>query len=254
MIIRVSEHLRRRSDDRRRERASAHRFSDPSLAARRRVDLRSRRTATTSFVRGRARRRPSRSTCGRCLEAFPARVDAPTSTSRFVPSPADRASSVELGADDLDTRLLRRRRSSTSAALVETETTLALPMKPLCRRGLPRALPRLRRQPQRRRLRLRGARARSAPGRRSRTSPARLQRRHRTGGPSMPLPKRRHSKTRGRKRRTHYKLVAPDPRRLPAVPRDQAAASRLPALRLLQGPRESSPSKARSCRSEPPLR
>jgi len=25
----------------------------------------------------------------------------------------------------------------------------------------------------------------------------------------MPLPKRRHSKTRGRKRRTHYKLTAP---------------------------------------------
>ena len=25
----------------------------------------------------------------------------------------------------------------------------------------------------------------------------------------MPLPKRRHSKTRGRKRRTHYKMVAP---------------------------------------------
>lgn len=26
---------------------------------------------------------------------------------------------------------------------------------------------------------------------------------------TMPLPKRRHSKTRGRKRRTHYKMVAP---------------------------------------------
>jgi len=26
----------------------------------------------------------------------------------------------------------------------------------------------------------------------------------------MPLPKRRHSKTRGRKRRTHYKLAAPN--------------------------------------------
>ena len=25
----------------------------------------------------------------------------------------------------------------------------------------------------------------------------------------MPLPKRRHSRTRGKKRRTHYKLVAP---------------------------------------------
>lgn len=26
----------------------------------------------------------------------------------------------------------------------------------------------------------------------------------------MPLPKRRHSKTRGRKRRTHYKVAAPN--------------------------------------------
>ena len=59
----------------------------------------------------------------------------------------------------------------------------------------------------------------------------------------MPLPKRRHSRARGRKRRTHYKLAAPDGVGVPAVPGGQAAASRLPALRLLQGAGRSSPSK-----------
>ena len=59
----------------------------------------------------------------------------------------------------------------------------------------------------------------------------------------MPLPKRRHSQTRGRKRRTHYKLVRADALGVPAVPRDQAAAPGLPALRLLQGPGGRRPSK-----------
>src|SRR6266705_3526659 len=66
-------------------------------------------------------------TCGRCLESFPARVDA-TVDVRLVPRPATK-DNVELGADDL----LDLKR------VVETETTLALPMKPLCReecRGL----------------------------------------------------------------------------------------------------------------------
>ena len=75
-------------------------------------------------------------TCGRCLESFPARVDA-TVDVRLVPRPATK-DNVELGADDLDVDfyvddLLDLKR------VVETETTLALPMKPLCRedcRGL----------------------------------------------------------------------------------------------------------------------
>src|SRR5216117_1681580 len=71
-------------------------------------------------------------TCGRCLESFPARVDA-TVDVRLVPRPATK-DSVKLGADDFDVddQLDLNR-------VVETETTLALPMKPLCRedcRGL----------------------------------------------------------------------------------------------------------------------
>src|SRR5437879_6797118 len=60
-------------------------------------------------------------TCGRCLESFPARVDA-TVDVRLVPRPATK-DSVELGADDLDVDfyvddLLDLKR------VVETETTL----------------------------------------------------------------------------------------------------------------------------------
>src|SRR6266571_4377901 len=70
------------------------------------------------------------------LEALSARVDA-TVDVRLVPRPATK-DNVELGADDLDVDfyvddLLDLKR------VVETETTLALPMKPLCReecRGL----------------------------------------------------------------------------------------------------------------------
>ena len=49
----------------------------------------------------------------------------------------------------------------------------------------------------------------------------------------MPNPKRRHSKTRTAKRRTHDALEADRPQRVSAVPRGQAAASGLPELRLL---------------------
>jgi uncharacterized protein len=74
--------------------------------------------------------------CGRCVESFPARVDVNVDV-RLMPRPAT-SDPVELGADDLDVDfyvddLLDLNR------VVETETTLALPMKPLCRedcRGL----------------------------------------------------------------------------------------------------------------------
>ena len=59
--------------------------------------------------------------CGRCLAGFDVTV-TPSIEARFVPSPTGRGDEHELGADDL-----------------ETETSLALPMKPLCReecRGL----------------------------------------------------------------------------------------------------------------------
>jgi uncharacterized protein len=75
-------------------------------------------------------------TCSRCLEAFPARVSAPVDV-RLVPRPAT-GDSVELGADDLDVDFYQDDQLDL-ARLLETETTLGLPMKPLCRedcRGL----------------------------------------------------------------------------------------------------------------------
>jgi uncharacterized protein len=75
-------------------------------------------------------------TCGRCLEEFRAQV-RPQVNMRYVPKPAISADS-ELAADDLDLDFYDNDELDL-AALVETETTLALPMKPLCRddcRGL----------------------------------------------------------------------------------------------------------------------
>lgn len=74
--------------------------------------------------------------CGRCLEEF--RVDVrPRVDVRYVPRPP-LDDDVELGADDLDLDFYENDELNL-ASLVETETTLALPMKPLCRpdcRGL----------------------------------------------------------------------------------------------------------------------
>jgi uncharacterized protein len=68
--------------------------------------------------------------CGRCLESFPARVTARVDV-RVTPAPVG-ADSVELGVDDLDTDFYVNDELDL-ASLVATETTLALPMKPLCR-------------------------------------------------------------------------------------------------------------------------
>jgi uncharacterized protein len=75
-------------------------------------------------------------TCSRCLETFPAHVAAAVDV-RVVPRPAA-AHDVELGADDLDVDFYDNDLLDLDR-VVETETTLALPMKPLCRddcRGL----------------------------------------------------------------------------------------------------------------------
>jgi len=75
-------------------------------------------------------------TCGRCVEAFPARVDVRLDV-RLLPRPAT-GDSMELGADDLDVDFYTDDQVDLSR-VVENETTLALPMKPLCRedcRGL----------------------------------------------------------------------------------------------------------------------
>jgi uncharacterized protein len=74
--------------------------------------------------------------CGRCLEEFPVTVRT-TVDARYIPRPAT-ADPVELGADDLDLDFYDNDQLNL-AGLVETETALALPMKPLCRedcRGL----------------------------------------------------------------------------------------------------------------------
>jgi uncharacterized protein len=74
--------------------------------------------------------------CGRCLEAFPVQVRAAVDL-RFIPRPGT-ADTVELGADDLDLDFYDHDQLDLGG-LIEAETTLALPMKPLCRedcRGL----------------------------------------------------------------------------------------------------------------------
>jgi len=75
-------------------------------------------------------------TCSRCLEEFRADVRAAVDA-RFAPRPAG-GHDRELAADDLDLDFYENDELDLSL-LVETETTLALPMKPLCRaecRGL----------------------------------------------------------------------------------------------------------------------
>src|SRR3989442_8825562 len=68
--------------------------------------------------------------CGRCLEPFGAPVTAGADV-RAAPRPAT-ADNVELAADDLDVAFYAKDELDLNV-LVETETTLALPMKPLCR-------------------------------------------------------------------------------------------------------------------------
>jgi len=75
--------------------------------------------------------------CGRCLESYDVTVH-PSVDARFVPGPATRGEERELGADDLETDVYHNGQLDLTA-LLETEATLALPMKPLCRedcRGL----------------------------------------------------------------------------------------------------------------------
>lgn len=74
--------------------------------------------------------------CSRCLDTFRATVNADVDV-RLVPRPAT-AESVELASEDLDVDFYTDDQLDLSA-VIETETTLALPMKPLCRedcRGL----------------------------------------------------------------------------------------------------------------------
>jgi len=74
--------------------------------------------------------------CGRCLESFPVSVRALIDL-RFMPRPA-LGDTLELSSDDFETDFYADDQLNL-AALVRTEATLALPMKPLCQpscRGL----------------------------------------------------------------------------------------------------------------------
>jgi uncharacterized protein len=75
--------------------------------------------------------------CGRCLDPYTLTVE-PQVDARFVPSPAGRGEEHELAGDDLETDMYDNGVLDLNA-LIETETSLGLPMKPLCRqdcRGL----------------------------------------------------------------------------------------------------------------------
>ena len=80
------------------------------------------------FVNGRVRSRVPQ-VCSRCLESYDATVDATVDT-RLVPAPG-RGDERELGADDLETDVYDHDQVDLNV-LLETETTLGLPMKPLC--------------------------------------------------------------------------------------------------------------------------
>ena len=76
-------------------------------------------------------------TCGRCLETFPDAVRLDVNL-RYAPRQAAIAPGAELASDELDVDFYDDDRLDVSA-LIDAETTLALPMKPLCRpecRGL----------------------------------------------------------------------------------------------------------------------
>ena len=88
------------------------------------------------FVRGRLEASVPQ-VCGRCLERFPLRVE-PRIDARFAPKPQPGREDVELASDDLEIDFYADDMLNL-AQFVETETTLELPMKPLCRedcRGL----------------------------------------------------------------------------------------------------------------------
>ncbi len=81
------------------------------------------------FVRGRLSAQVPQ-ICGRCLEGYSVTVE-PRIDARFVPNPRGRGEEHELAADDLETDVYDNGVLDLNA-LLETETTLGLPMKPLC--------------------------------------------------------------------------------------------------------------------------
>jgi uncharacterized protein len=106
-----------------------HPFQDPAWVLDD-VSLTVEKDGEAVFVKGRLVARVPQQ-CGRCLEPYAVTV-TPEVDARFVPSPRRRGEEVELGADDLETDVYDNGVLDLTT-LLETETTLLLPMKPLCR-------------------------------------------------------------------------------------------------------------------------
>jgi uncharacterized protein len=112
-----------------------HPFQDPAWTLDD-VSLHVDKDGDAVFVRGNLQARVPLA-CGRCLEPYTVTV-SPSVDARFLPAPSERGEERELAPDDLETDVYAGGVLDLNA-LLETETTLALPMKPLCRgecRGL----------------------------------------------------------------------------------------------------------------------
>src|SRR5215510_6517183 len=134
MIIRVSE-IPEEGLDIQGPESLPHPFADPTWTLHG-LSLRLEKEGDVVFVRGSLQARVPL-ICGRCLEPFQIALD-PVVDVRCVPSPSGRGEERELVADDLETTVYDRD-ALDLAQVVETETSLDLPMKPLCRddcRGL----------------------------------------------------------------------------------------------------------------------
>jgi DUF177 domain-containing protein len=105
-------------------------YGDPSWELER-LRLQIERDGDEVDVRGEVRASVPQ-TCGRCAEGFTGRVSADVDL-RFAPRPA-RVDGAELGRDDLDTDFYVDDQIDLGR-VIENETTLALPMKPLCDPG-----------------------------------------------------------------------------------------------------------------------
>ena len=124
------------------------------LGARRSVAS-SRRTATCVFVRGDLEARVPQH-CGRCLEPYTVTVH-PDVDARFVPRPAGARGGAGAGRDDLETDFYEHGQLDLDGPARDRDHPGAADEAALPR-GLPRALPGVRRQPERHRVRVRDAR------------------------------------------------------------------------------------------------
>src|SRR5262245_27228608 len=203
------------------------------------------------FVRGHLSARVPQ-LCGRCLEGYAVTVE-PRIDARFVPGPRGRTEEHELAADDLETDVYDNGVLDLNS-LLETETSLALPMKPLCRescRGLcsvcggnrnvtecscEEHAPDARWAP----LKAWAARQSSQPVQTDR-QPRKIDPEHphssteRTGSEADHAVAQETPLEDPRPQATHpLQDGGTDPLVVPTVPRDQAPSPRLPPLRLLQ--------------------